>query len=37
MANNTLELVIKAQDYASKELKKIDKQVKGMKKTFTKT
>jgi hypothetical protein len=31
MASNTLELVIKAQDYASKELKKIEQQVKGMK------
>jgi len=28
MANNTLELVIKAQDHASRELKKIEKQVK---------
>lgn len=37
MASNTLELVIKAQDYASKELKKIEQQVKGMKWTFQKT
>jgi len=37
MANNTLELVIKAQDHASKELKKIEKQVKWMQGTFKKT
>ena len=36
MAKNTLELVIKAQDYASKELKKINKQVKGISKTMKK-
>lgn len=34
MASNTLELIIKAQDYASKELKKIEKQVKWMKWVF---
>jgi len=28
MANNTVELIIKAQDLASKELKNINKQVK---------
>jgi len=37
MANNTLELVIKAQDYASKELKKVEKQLKGIRKTAAKT
>ena len=37
MATNNLEIIIKAQDYASKELKKIDKQVKWMKWTFKKT
>ena len=37
MSTNTLELVIKAQDYASKELKKINKQVKWMQWTFRKT
>jgi len=30
MANNTLELIIKAQDYATKELKNIEKQLKGI-------
>jgi len=34
MASNTIEIQINAQNYAEKELKKLEKQVKGMKKTF---
>jgi len=37
MTTNNLEIIIKAQDYASKELKKIEKQVKWMQWTFKKT